>query len=350
MKLNTIITICLLLFGAMAIQAQEALRIYTTEISRIENLKDETQKSDGRGKALAAFFDSRIAEANKQTAINETVPYLRQLADYDFRGAYIFLEKLKNLDDAKMFMQNHLSKEERTLVRTMATHIASNANTTNAPAYPASIPQPGYGVKGKWTTGNSNNNAIVQNNTTTPNNDNGSVELAKGTEAHDAKNYTDAMKWYKLSADKGNMTAVIMLRALEKEMEMSKIVYGDNGKAEFEYGSTLEQAGKTEEALIWYKKAADKGNVDAAFNLGLINYKRRNEDKSSVFEKDNKYIAEAVQWFQKAADLGDAEALFNLGSIHYIHYKDNAKAKDYLQKAVKSGNKKAEELLKNLGW
>jgi hypothetical protein len=163
--MKTSITICFLFLTTVSLQAQEALRKYTAEMSGIETLTDDTQKSDGRGKALAAFFDSRTAEADKQTAINETVPYLRQLVDYDFYGAYNFLMKVKNLDDAQLFMKNHLSKEERALVRAFASNTVNNWQSGGQ--YPAKAPKKGYGLKGKWNTGTgaSDNSAIAQNTT-----------------------------------------------------------------------------------------------------------------------------------------------------------------------------------------
>ena len=205
--------------------------------------------------------------------------------------------------------------------------------------------------------------------------DNGDTEFQKGSNAYKAGNYTEAMKLLKQSAEKGHTNAMLVIgmmyyegkgfaqndteakvwfqKSADKGNEKAKealksLAATDNGKTEFEYGSQLEQGGKINEAINYYTISANKGNVDASFNLGLINYKRRAEDKSSVFEKDNKYIKEAVKWFQKAGNLGDAEALYNLGRIHYLHYKDNVKAKEYLQKATDNGSNEAKTLLQQI--
>src|SRR5690606_40942624 len=60
-------------------------------------------------------------------------------------------------------------------------------------------------------------------------------------------------------------------------------------------------------AVEWYQKAAEKGNADAQFNLGVM-YKNGNG-----VAKDYK---KAVEWYQKAAEKGNANAQFNLGVMY----------------------------------
>ena len=54
----------------------------------------------------------------------------------------------------------------------------------------------------------------------------------------------------------------------------------------------------------FYRKAAEKGDAEAMFNLGVMYAKGRGVGK------DEK---KAVEWYQKAADKGHAGAMFNLG-------------------------------------
>lgn len=54
------------------------------------------------------------------------------------------------------------------------------------------------------------------------------------------------------------------------------------------------------EAMKWYLKSANKGFIDAYYNLGLMY-----EEGLGV----RKNIPEAIKWYQKAADLGSEEAL-----------------------------------------
>lgn len=143
------ITIYFLLNGIFT-QAQQALLNYQAAIQALDSQAESKAKSDERGKALAKFFDSRIAESNKEKAVQETLPYFRQLVDYDFLAAYKFLMRVNNQSDMTIFMNNHLSKNEQTLVRAVAKHTTLYANTMNGPAYPSNVPLPGKGVRGNW--------------------------------------------------------------------------------------------------------------------------------------------------------------------------------------------------------
>jgi TPR repeat protein len=61
-----------------------------------------------------------------------------------------------------------------------------------------------------------------------------------------------------------------------------------------------------EEAAKWYEKAAEQGNVEAQFHLGLMR-----AHGHGIAQNDE----EAVKWFRKAAEQGNAEAQYNLGVI-----------------------------------
>ena len=59
-----------------------------------------------------------------------------------------------------------------------------------------------------------------------------------------------------------------------------------------------------QQAVQWYRKAAEQGNADAQNNLGLM-YANGQGVKQDY--------QQAVQWFRKAAEQGDASAQINLG-------------------------------------
>ncbi len=66
---------------------------------------------------------------------------------------------------------------------------------------------------------------------------------------------------------------------------------------------------------------------------------------------DEKY-EEALLWFSKAADQNDADAAFNVGSLYYMGQggaKDEAKATEYYRKAARLGMPEAKNVLKSLG-
>ena len=57
-------------------------------------------------------------------------------------------------------------------------------------------------------------------------------------------------------------------------------------------------------AAEWYRKAADQGDVDAQYKLGLFY-----ENGYGVAQNKE----EAVKWYRKSAENGNASAQFNLG-------------------------------------
>ena len=62
-----------------------------------------------------------------------------------------------------------------------------------------------------------------------------------------------------------------------------------------------------QEALKWWKLAAERGNSNAQYNRGVM-YR----DGHGVTQD----YKEAVKWFRLAADQGFAEAQFNLGTMY----------------------------------
>ncbi|MBO7321300.1 MAG: sel1 repeat family protein, partial [Bacteroidales bacterium] len=63
------------------------------------------------------------------------------------------------------------------------------------------------------------------------------------------------------------------------------------------YGEGVEK--NYTEAVKWYRKAADKGHLDAQYNLGNRYYNGEGVEKN---------YTEAVKWYRKAADKGHSNA------------------------------------------
>jgi len=59
-----------------------------------------------------------------------------------------------------------------------------------------------------------------------------------------------------------------------------------------------------EQAVSWYRRAAEAGHADAQFNLGIC------YSNGDGVAKD---AEQAVSWFRRAAEAGHAAAQFNLG-------------------------------------
>ena len=103
------------------------------------------------------------------------------------------------------------------------------------------------------------------------------------------KNLEEAVKWYRLAADQGYEVAQ------------------NNLGVSYEYGDGVEK--NLEEAVKWYRLAADQGDADAQNNLGLA------YNNGDGVEKDPK---EAVKWYGRAAEQGHTQAHFNLAQSYHF--------------------------------
>jgi len=86
------------------------------------------------------------------------------------------------------------------------------------------------------------------------------------------------------------------------------------------------------EAVKWYRKAAEQGDADAQFKLGFMYINGRG------VPQDN---AEAVKWFRKVAEQGDAGGQFSLGVMYRAGKglpQDNAEAVKWFRKAAEQGD------------
>lgn len=85
---------------------------------------------------------------------------------------------------------------------------------------------------------------------------------------------------------------------------------------------------KRDEAERLYKLAADLGNANAAFNLGMLLYEHKDQGA-------------AVDWFQRAAAAGDDRATFSL-AVHHERRGDLDKAEAYYRESAdKAANPKS---------
>jgi TPR repeat protein len=69
-------------------------------------------------------------------------------------------------------------------------------------------------------------------------------------------------------------------------------------------GVELYEQGNYTEAVKWWRKAAEKGNAKAQYNLGWCYANGQGVPQN---------YTEAVKWWRKAAEQGDASAQYNLG-------------------------------------
>lgn len=97
------------------------------------------------------------------------------------------------------------------------------------------------------------------------------------------KDYKEAFKYYKFVADKGDLNAQFNLgMCYEKGQGVGK---------------------NNEEAVKWYRKSAEQGHIIAQFNLGFCYANGQGVEKNEL---------EAVKWYRKSAEQGNAVAQFSL--------------------------------------
>jgi TPR repeat protein len=137
------------------------------------------------------------------------------------------------------------------------------------------------------------------------------------------KNYTEAMKWYRLAAAQGN------------------------AKAQFNLGGMLERgqgviAQDRAEAMKWYRLAAEQGNADAQLTMGNMFY-----DGHGVAQD----YKEAMKWYRLAAEQGDARAQVRLGAMFMNGYgveKNDTEAMRWYHLAAEQNNQHAKRFLQDL--
>lgn len=98
------------------------------------------------------------------------------------------------------------------------------------------------------------------------------------------------------------------------------------------------------EAVKWYRKAAEQGEAGAQNNVGV-----RYESGTGVAQN----CVEAVKWYRKAADQGDASAQYNLGECYWVGHgvqQDYAEAVKWFRKAAKEGDADAQCFLGECYW
>jgi TPR repeat protein len=132
------------------------------------------------------------------------------------------------------------------------------------------------------------------------------------------KDSQEAIKWYKKAAELGNIEAMKHLGYLYADGDEG--VYRDRA-----------------EATHWYKRAAELGDTEAMCSLGnsydndLIFDVVDDSDEPSntdVILGNFDDLNEAIKWYKKAADLGSTEAMKKLGSLYNYHVTDSAYIRD----------------------
>lgn len=129
----------------------------------------------------------------------------------------------------------------------------------------------------------------------------------------------------------------------------------NNGQKAFEKGEVCFEEGSYEEAVEWYKEAAEQGNADAQYKLGYCyangGYEVPLESQDSLgysYEKGmgvDQDWEKAVEWLRKAAEQGHIEAQYKLADCYFCGRgvaMDDAEAVKWLRKAAEQGHLEAQ--------
>lgn len=85
-----------------------------------------------------------------------------------------------------------------------------------------------------------------------------------------------------------------------------------------------------QQAIVWYRKAAEQRDLEAQYQLGLI--------YSEVVEPQD--YKQAMVWFSKAAEQGHVEAQHQVGLIYWHGRgvpRNNQRAIEWFRKAAEQG-------------
>ena len=71
-----------------------------------------------------------------------------------------------------------------------------------------------------------------------------------------------------------------------------------------------------QEAAKWYRRAAEQGDADAQYNLGVMYDRAESLPASARSRGIAQDYGEAARWYRLSADQGNADAQFNLGILY----------------------------------
>lgn len=111
------------------------------------------------------------------------------------------------------------------------------------------------------------------------------ADFQQGNRFYEQKDYANALPYFQRAAEVGNVDAQNNLGVMYH--------FGEGVSKDFS------------KAAEWYRKAAEKNHVKAQFNLGVL-------------YQDMEDYTSAIYWYKKAADQGHAKSQTNLGTLYIM--------------------------------
>ncbi|MDR1804558.1 MAG: sel1 repeat family protein [Treponema sp.] len=123
------------------------------------------------------------------------------------------------------------------------------------------------------------------------------------------------------------------------EVKKAEKEKADRERAEREKVAEEKRAREAKETAERLQKAAEQGDADAQYKLGIFYVDGQGVPKDKAM---------AVEWFKKAAEQGNTEAQYKLGLLYFQPndvLQDYAKAVEWFTKAVAKGHVEAKKFL-----
>ncbi|MCL2798807.1 MAG: sel1 repeat family protein [Endomicrobia bacterium] len=133
------------------------------------------------------------------------------------------------------------------------------------------------------------------------------------------QDYQEALKWYKKAAEQNDAEAQNAIVAAQRQV-----------------GTMYYMTQDYQEALKWYKKAAEQNDAESQFALSGMYY-------MGLGVKQD--YQESIRWTKSAAEHGSANAQRNLGYMYYAGEgvkQDHQEAFKWWKKSAEQGNAKAQ--------
>jgi TPR repeat protein len=178
------------------------------------------------------------------------------------------------------------------------------------------------------------------------------VEKELGDIYYRGKQYLKAAECYAKAAEKGNEAAIDTLGNIYEHgndcihKELGEIYYIGRGVKK-NHSEALRWYIKAAEhgnvdAKIWFQRVAEQGDAEAQLKLGYMFYEGLGVPKNYIL---------ALKWYKKAAEQGNVQAMYSLGEMYYYGdgvEDDDAEAAKWYQRAAERGHRDAAQMLRKI--
>lgn len=323
MSSKTIFTICLLLLGAIAVQAQE-LKSFKADNDKY-GYKDQNGKIIIEAKYdYAKIFTEGLAPVNiggKLSAFS-----VNDYGSYVIGGKWGYIDKKgKEVISIKYSYASIFENGLAAVVHNGQWGFIDKNDKVVVPFeyddvgdyfFDFNLYSRGFDKDGKIKVQKDGRQFYIDKTGKEIEDDN--AVLQKMATAYQSGNFTEAFKLAEQLANKHNADAMNLLGNMHAQGQGTKQNYGM--------------------ARSWWEMASGKGNAAATGNIGLLYAQGWGVPQN---------IAEAEKWFKKGADLGDPQSMFNLGNLAF--QKGNlTEAKQWIQKAKTAGHPQADAALQQI--